>query len=136
MKPKIYRLLGLGLLVLTLVALPGVAQSAMWVGGKGGGNFAGSPDIDITNWPAAGVTTTWKSVKIEPSVIGGITIGYDFIKEGFLGYDWPTWMKYFSFATDFTYNRFDMRRQYIYFTPPIIGATFINQAYFAGSSGA
>jgi len=135
MKQKFYRFLGLGFLVLTLVALPGVAQSAMWVGGQVGGNFAASPDIDITNSPAAGVTTTWKSVKIEPSVIGGITIGYDFIKEGFLGYDWPTWMKYFSFATDFTYNRFDMRRQYIDLTPPILSARVINQDYFAGSSG-
>ena len=112
MKQKFYRLLGLGFLVLTLVALPGMAQSAMWVGGQVGGNFAASPDVDVTNSPV-GFTTTWKSVKIEPSVIGGITIGYDFIKEGFLGYDWPTWMKYFSFATDFTYNRFDMRGQYI-----------------------
>jgi opacity protein-like surface antigen len=75
-----------------------------------GGNFVASSDVDIT---LPGWTVEWKRVKIEPSVIGGITIGYDFIKEGFGGYDWPEWMKYFSFATDFTYNRFDMREQYL-----------------------
>ena len=107
MNKKAYRLVGLAFLVLTLVALPGVASSAMWVGVEIGGNFVASPDVDITN----GGTTTFKKVKVDPSVIGGVTIGYDFVKEGFGGYNWPDWMKYFSFATDFTYNRFDTRKQ-------------------------
>jgi hypothetical protein len=134
MKQKFYRLLVLGFLVLTLVALPGMAQSAMWVGGEVGGNFVASTDVDMTNFPAAGITRTWKNVRVEPSVIGGLTIGYDFIKEGFLGYDWPAWMKYFTFATDFTYNRFDMRRQFVTFIPPV--ARLLNQGFYAGTSGA
>ena len=40
-----------------------------------------------------------------PSVIGGMTIGYDFVNAGFGAYAWPDWMKYFSVATDVTYNR-------------------------------
>lgn len=109
MNKKAYRLVGLAFLVLTLVALPGVASSAMWVGVELGGNFAASPDVKIDT---AGLPTfTYKSVTVNPSVIAGITIGYDFIKEGFAGYNWPDWMKYFSFATDFTYNRFDMPDQ-------------------------
>ncbi len=38
-------------------------------------------------------------------MIGGVTIGYDFVNAGFGAYAWPDWMKYFSFATDFTYNQ-------------------------------
>jgi hypothetical protein len=44
-------------------------------------------------------------------VIAGLTIGYDFVREGFGGYNYPDWMKYFSFATDFTFNRFNFKRQ-------------------------
>ena len=32
-------------------------------------------------------------------------IGYDFVNTGFGGYNWPEWAKYFSVATDITYNR-------------------------------
>ena len=38
-------------------------------------------------------------------MIGGAIIGYDFVNAGFGAYAWPDWMKYFSFAMDFTYNR-------------------------------
>ena len=38
-------------------------------------------------------------------MIGGATIGYDFVNAGFGAYAYPDWMKYFSFAMDFTYNR-------------------------------
>jgi hypothetical protein len=50
---------------------------------------------------------------VEPSVIAGLTLGYDFVREGFLGYNYPDWMKYFSVVTDFTFNRFDMREQFV-----------------------
>jgi opacity protein-like surface antigen len=96
------------MLALTLVLAPGVGQSAMWVGGQIGGHFMSNTDADVS---AAVLTGTVHDLKIEPSVIGGITIGYDFIKEGFLGYAWPDWMKYFGVAVDFTYNRMDLRSQ-------------------------
>ncbi len=104
---KSYRILGL-MLALILVLAPGVGQAAMWVGGQMGGNFMA--DVDLAE-RIAGVQTTFQKVKIEPSVIGGLTIGYDFVNTGFLGYDWPDWMKYFGFAVDFTYNRMDIRSQ-------------------------
>ena len=47
-------------------------------------------------------------VGIQPSVIGGATIGYDFVNSGFGAYAWPDWMKYFSFAMDITYNRLNI----------------------------
>ena len=109
MNKKAFRLVGLAFLVLTLVALPCVASAAMWVGVELGGNFVNSTDLDVN--AAATPTVTFKNLKVNPSVIAGVTLGYDFVKEGFAGYNWPEWMKYFSFATDFTYNRFDFNQQ-------------------------
>jgi opacity protein-like surface antigen len=81
----------------------------MWVGAQIGANFAANTDVDISSNQNNGVS--FKSAAVEPAVIAGITIGYNFVREGFLGYNWPDWMKYFMFATDFTFNRFDMRAQ-------------------------
>jgi hypothetical protein len=110
---SIKRTLGLMFLALTLVLAPGVGNAAMWVGGQIGGHIQDNTGIDIS---ALGVTATLQDVKMEPSVIGGVTIGYDFVKEGFLGYNWPDWMKYFGFAVDFTYNRMDIRGQQVNMT--------------------
>ncbi len=100
MKKKMY-VLGVAVLVAALLALSGVAQSAMWVGAELGGNFNAYPNISVSG---AGVSRTLQT-EIRPSVIGGVTLGYDFVNAGFGAYAWPDWMKYFSFAMDFTYNR-------------------------------
>jgi hypothetical protein len=99
MKKKLY-VLGVATLVAAMLAMSGVAQSAMWVGAELGGNF-NSANLDVTVGNFSGST----SVFIRPSVIGGATIGYDFVNSGFGAYAWPDWMKYFSFAMDLTYNR-------------------------------
>jgi hypothetical protein len=109
MKRKLYGF-GLVALLATLLVLPGVCQGAMWVGGELGVNWAGSNDIDLTS-PAFAGKLTAKDVQADTTAIGGITIGYDFVNSGFLGHDWPDWMKYFFFATDFTYNRNNFRNQ-------------------------
>jgi hypothetical protein len=99
--------LGVAALVAALLGLSGVAQSAMWVGAQIGGNFPLATNIDIS---VPGVASGRVSnVDIRPSVIGGAIIGYDFINSGFGGRAWPDWMKYFSFATDITYNRLSIR---------------------------
>jgi len=100
MKQKIY-VLGVAALVVALLALSGVAQSAMWVGAELGGNFQPYPEISVNG---RGVSASWET-EIRPSIIGGATIGYDFVNAGFGAYAWPDWMKYFSFAMDITYNR-------------------------------
>ena len=100
MKQKIY-VLGVAALVVALLALSGVAQSAMWVGGELGGNFNAYPNMSVSG---GGVSRTLQT-EVRPSVIGGATIGYDFVNAGFGAYAWPDWMKYFSFAMDITYNR-------------------------------
>jgi hypothetical protein len=99
MKKKI-SVLGVAALV-ALLALSGVAQSAMWVGAELGGNFNLGVDTKIS----VGAFSRDFTTEVRPSVIGGATIGYDFVNAGFGAYAWPDWMKYFSFAMDLTYNR-------------------------------
>jgi hypothetical protein len=101
MKKKMY-VLGVAALVAAMLALSGVAQSAMWVGAELGGNFPLTTNLNVSAGPISG---NLGSVGIKPSVIGGATIGYDFVNSGFGAYAWPDWMKYFSFAMDLTYNR-------------------------------
>ncbi len=98
MKKKTY-VVGVAVLLAALLAMAGVAQSAMWVGAEIGGNFIANSDIKING------TSTNTSTSFSPAVIGGGTIGYDFVNAGFGAYAWPDWMKYFSVATDFTYNK-------------------------------
>lgn len=49
------------------------------------------------------------NLRFEPQVLGGVTIGYHFVKEGFLGYHWPKWMKYFQVAIDVSFHRLVFR---------------------------
>ena len=104
MKKKMY-VLGVAALVAAMLALSGVAQSAMWVGAELGGNFVTQPNIGATLGPYDG---SFSGDKVNPSVIGGATIGYDFVNTGFGAYAWPDWMKYFSFAMDITYNKLNI----------------------------
>ena len=101
MKKKTY-VLGMAVLVAALLALSGVAQSAMWVGAELGVNA--QPGKTGMSVDGRGVSTS-EGTGIQPSVIGGATIGYDFVNSGFGAYNWPAWMQYFSFAMDITYNR-------------------------------
>jgi opacity protein-like surface antigen len=106
--PSVTFLLPLLLITAVFFALPGVGGAAMWIGLQGGPNFVAKGDIK-----AAFNTDIerLKYVKTNPSFLGGVTIGYDFVKEGFLGYDWPNWVKYFSLAIDLTYNDFSQPAQ-------------------------
>src|SRR3974390_1956559 len=88
-------------LLAALFALPGIGQAAMWVGAELGGNLTGNSNLKLG---APGFSGTADSVAFRPSVIGGATIGYDFVNSGFGGRNWPRWMRVFSFATDLTYN--------------------------------
>jgi hypothetical protein len=97
MKKRQY-VLCMALLVAVLVVVPTAAQPAMWVGGQLGGNFITSTLILVNGKDEGGT-------QFSNSVIGGLTVGYDFVNSGFGAYNWPGWMKYFSFAVDFTYNK-------------------------------
>ena len=115
--------LGVAALVVALLALSGVAQSAMWVGGELGGNFNAYPRMTAEG---PGFSTS-KVTEVRPGVIGGVTLGYDFVNAGFGGYAWPDWMKYFSFALDFTYNRFSIQDR-----GPGIGSFLANNSRLNG----
>lgn len=109
MKPKsITFLLPLLLITAVFFTLPGAGGAAMWIGVQGGPNFVADGDIKANFSTDIG---RLKYVKTDPSFLGGVTIGYDFVKEGFLGRDWPNWMKYFSLAIDLTYNDFSQPAQ-------------------------
>jgi len=117
--------IGLALLVAAIMALP--ANAAMWVGGEIGANFIPSTDVTATGGAgtAAGPAVfgvKFRDVAFQPAVIGGLTVGYDFINTGFLGYAYPDWMKYFGFIVDFTYNKVEIRNQ----TLDVSGAVFRN----------
>jgi opacity protein-like surface antigen len=101
MKKKTY-VVGVAVLLAALLAMAGVAQSAMWVGVELGGNFPASSDVKVNG------NSTGSNTNFNPAVIGGATIGYDFVNAGFGAYAWPDWMKYFSLVTDITYNRLDV----------------------------
>jgi len=96
------------LLVAVLFALPVAAQAHMWVGGYMGANFASSSDLKVDG---PGFSGKFKNVARDASFLGGGTIGYDFVNEGFLGYAYPDWMKYFSFAIDLGYHNLDVGTQ-------------------------
>jgi len=112
MKNKSF-LVGGAICLLALMLMPGLGQAGMWVGLQGGANWTADTDVRTpagTGWSAE----TFPNVKRDVAALGGIIIGYDFVKEGFLGYNYPEWMKYFSFCTDFTYNRATSRSQTVY----------------------
>lgn len=100
-------------LVAALFALPGVGRAAMWVGAEIGGNFPGDTKIKFS--APGGGSATANNVAFKPSVIGGATIGYDFVNSGFGAYNWPSWMRFFSFALDMTYNNLFIPSQSVNF---------------------
>jgi opacity protein-like surface antigen len=98
---KIYARLGVTILTLVLLALPGAARAETYVeayvGGVGAADFYSSQ--------------THGSLSVSPAVIGGLKIGTWFVPTGFLGYQYPDWMKYVGFYTDFSYQRLDVPQQ-------------------------
>jgi opacity protein-like surface antigen len=122
-KNKLY-VLGVAALVAAMLAMSGVAHSAMWVGAELGGNLNAYPQMSV-NTPRFSDS---RATEIRPSLIGGLTLGYDFVNSGFGAYAWPDWMKYFSFALDFTYNRIDIQD-----VGPGIGKYFANNSRLNGS---
>ncbi len=114
------------LMAAILLAMAGVAQSAMWIGGEIGGNFPLDAKLKATATvaPFNGVQGDINNVGFKTSVIGGLTIGYDFVNSGFGAYAWPDWMKYFSFAMDWTYNSLNIPDQTVSGT--VAGVAFNN----------
>lgn len=107
------------LFMAAVLAFPLAGQAEVYVeaylggvqAGNAGTNFSVPHDIDSpTDFEIAKLNSVGR---YKPAVIGGLKIGTWFVKEGFLGYSYPDWMKYFGFYVDFSYHRLDMPKQTI-----------------------
>ena len=112
---KTYALAGIMVLAAVLLFVPVGAQAEMYVEAYLGGNFAASTSMGMTATHTLGGTVAYENHgipgQIDPAFMGGLKIGTWFVKEGFLGYNYPDWMKYFGFYLDFSYHRLDFKNQ-------------------------
>ncbi len=110
---KSYAVAGIMILAAVLLVLPVGAKAEMYVEA-----YLGASLPDMMNDKTAVVAPGAGQVVAgnfpghpQPAVLGGIKIGTWFVKEGFLGYNYPEWMKYLGFYLDFCYHRLDLKNQ-------------------------
>jgi opacity protein-like surface antigen len=111
--------LGIFSLAAALVVMPGSARSEVYVEAYLGGVQGANADMSFTThhplWPPPEFDTSHENHyvpgRLDPAVMGGLKIGTWFVKEGFLGGNYPDWLQYFGFYLDFSYHRLDFRRQ-------------------------
>lgn len=113
MLKKSSRLQIAGLVVLAaMLVLPLDAKGEMYVEGYLGGVFPASEPFNFGATPAAFYNYNVNVPgRYSPAVLGGLKLGTWFVKEGFLGFNYPDWMKYLGFFLDFSYHRLNMRPQ-------------------------
>jgi opacity protein-like surface antigen len=112
----------LSLALSLLLAMPAAVRAEMFVEGLLGGTTAadmGSPSFhqrDLpppTTIPDGDLGSFLKfqtNGATSPAVIDGIRLGVNFVPTGTLGCNYPDWMKYFGFYTDFTYHTLNVTR--------------------------
>lgn len=102
-------------MALALIALAsGMAPAETYVEGYLGSNFTvTSPNpLEFNVNPAyRGPTTANLEFPrhLSAEFLAGIKIGTWFVKEGFPGFDYPDWMKYFGFYVDVSYHRMHIK---------------------------
>jgi opacity protein-like surface antigen len=113
---KISYVMGLAILAAALAVLPGAAQAEMYLEGYmgivGASNSSttltfGRPESVVNNAASIGVPGRYDN----PFFQGGLKVGTWFVKEGFLGANYPDWMKYLGFYIDFSYHNLTQRNQ-------------------------
>jgi opacity protein-like surface antigen len=112
---KVWSVLVLAALLAWPVAAGAELYVEAYVGGVQGANTPLSPGYS-TSASQPLVTHTYIGAlnipgRLDPAVLGGLKVGTWFVPEGFLGYSYPGWMRYFGFYFDFCYHRLDFRRQ-------------------------
>ena len=107
-----FKFLGL-LLTVSMLVFAAPAQAEMYVEAYLGGVQGANAGMDVSNSIQRPPNEFVQHVagQLDPAVIGGLKIGTWFVKEGFLGYNYPDWMKYFGFYLDFSYHRLNFTRQ-------------------------
>jgi opacity protein-like surface antigen len=122
--------------VLTVAAVP--ARAEMYIEAYLGGNFAGSAADAISgNWTDAtgsGPFSFTSPGHINPAVLGGLKLGTWFVKEGFLGMNYPDWMKYLGFYLDFSYHRLDFRRGKGTWINPTVPDSYLDTCFTEGTA--
>jgi len=111
---KSYALAGVMILAAVLLVMPVGAKAEMYVEAYLGGAFAGDAGDSSfrTNITNTGIYNTGRLPGLaQPAVLGGLKVGTWFVKEGFLGANYPDWMKYLGFYLDFCYHRLDLKNQ-------------------------
>ncbi len=130
MSKKTLGMLGLVALLAAFLVLPGAARGEMYVeaylGGMGAANTpmtaSASQNFNFNYFPSTvaqipdnqsifATASAHIPGRIDPAFLGGIKIGTWFVKEGFLGYNYPDCMKYFGFYLDFMVHRLNFREQ-------------------------
>jgi opacity protein-like surface antigen len=112
---KLWSVLGV-ILVAALAILPtpvwGEMYAEVYLGGVQGANAPMSAKIVDHPVPGWTYAENW-SIKgqLDPAVLGGLKLGTWFVKEDFLGYDYPAWAKYFGFYLDFSYHKLNFKQQ-------------------------
>jgi opacity protein-like surface antigen len=99
----------LGVLLLAAVAvMPSPAKAEMYVEGylgiAAGSNLGKELNTNVFGFPTSMDFTGYAKAAFQ----GGMKFGYWFVKEGFLGYNYPDWAKYFGIYTDISYHKVDM----------------------------
>ncbi len=106
--------------IMTLgVFLPSLAHSEFYVGGYLGPSFVGSvdphweffksTDLDKFDKPEPSGKYVWatrdaRGVSVDPSLLLGGKIGYWFTRKSVFGLQMPSWLKYFGFELDISYQ--------------------------------
>ena len=132
------RLFVILMLLAGLVCSATPSRAEMYVEGYLGGVQAANAPVSFsnTNNPYILGTLTHGAFsnsypgRLDPAFLGGLKIGTWFVKEGFLGFNYPTWMKYFGFYLDFMMHRLNFRRQigseHASFTPAVGGDSTVD----------
>ncbi len=92
-------------LVAYLAATSSITHARIWIGPHVGFKRMLNTDVDKRGGAGPDYTVHLFRFQADSNIYTGLTVGYDFVKEGALGYDWPEWAKYFSVALDFSYTR-------------------------------
>jgi hypothetical protein len=96
------------MVMVLLLTLPVAAQAEVYMesllGGAAAANL-GSGSLQLNELPPVGSTNfSVNTGSVQPSLIGGGRLGTWFVPGGFLGFNYPKWMKYFGFYTDVSYQ--------------------------------
>jgi hypothetical protein len=105
-------------LAAAMLILPGAARGEVYVEAYLGGLQGANSALNPTTAHPGGNGPIWDFTeshnipgRLDPAVIGGLKVGTWFVKEGFLGFNYPDWMKYFGFYLDFSFHRLNFRNQ-------------------------